>query len=202
MNECRICLEEETETPFIKPCNCESYIHSKCLKEWILAERNNNPTQCEICLSEYTINFKEMFSEQLMRLVEVEVSEEESESENEEHRENNVIITIQHIPNNQSSITSNIQNIITRRQSIRRQIRYLTQHVQSIKEKSLLISLLVGVYDCGLCLAYLTICDNKEDCEKNIITIGLTGSICAFFCICYNTYLICHYNTIRRRISI
>jgi len=185
MNECRICLEEETETPFIKPCNCESYIHSKCLKEWILAERNNNPTQCEICLSEYTINFKEMFSEQLMGLVEDEVSEEESESE--EHRENNVIITIQHIPNNQS---------------IRRQIRYLTQHVNSLKEKSLLISLLVGVYDCGLCLAYLTICDNKEDCEKNIITIGVTGSICAFFCIFYNTYLICHYNTIRRRISI
>ena len=99
----------------------ESYIHSKCLKEWILAERNNNPTQCEICLSEYTINFKEMFSDQLMRLVEEEASEdeaseEESESENVEHTENSVIITIQHIPNNQSSITSNIQNIITHRQ--------------------------------------------------------------------------------------
>jgi len=59
--ECRICLEDNN---LIKPCACNSGIHIKCLKEWMMTENNQNPTECEICRQPYKINFLAIFPEQ------------------------------------------------------------------------------------------------------------------------------------------
>ena len=59
--ECRICLEDDN---LIKPCACNSGIHIKCLKEWMMTENNQNPTECEICKQPYNINFLAIFPEQ------------------------------------------------------------------------------------------------------------------------------------------
>ena len=59
--ECRICLDVGN---LIKPCACTSGIHVECLKEWMITETNNNPTECEICKTNYIINFAAIFSDQ------------------------------------------------------------------------------------------------------------------------------------------
>lgn len=61
--ECRICLGDGKEN-LIKPCNCNSMVHIECLKEWMLTVTNKYPTQCEICKSNYNINFAAIFPEQ------------------------------------------------------------------------------------------------------------------------------------------
>jgi len=59
--ECRICLEDGN---LIYPCNCSSGIHLKCLKKWIIAERNTHPNECEICKQHYKIAWNKLFYEQ------------------------------------------------------------------------------------------------------------------------------------------
>ena len=59
--ECRICLEDGN---LIYPCNCSSGIHLKCLKKWIIAERNTHPNECEICKQNYKIAWNKLFYEQ------------------------------------------------------------------------------------------------------------------------------------------
>ena len=61
--ECRICLGDNKEN-LIKPCNCNSMVHIECLKEWMLTVTNKYPTQCEICKTNYNINFAAIFPEQ------------------------------------------------------------------------------------------------------------------------------------------
>lgn len=39
--ECRICLMEDLLTNLIKPCKCNSHIHTQCLLTWI---RHSNRT--------------------------------------------------------------------------------------------------------------------------------------------------------------
>ena len=59
--ECRICFESGN---LIYPCNCNSGIHSKCLKRWIISEQNTHPKECEICKTPYRIAYNRLFSEQ------------------------------------------------------------------------------------------------------------------------------------------
>lgn len=61
--ECRICLGDDKEN-IIRPCNCNSLVHIECLKEWMLTVTNKYPTQCEICKSNYNINFAAIFPDQ------------------------------------------------------------------------------------------------------------------------------------------
>lgn len=54
MDPCRYCLET-TCNPFnrlVKPCNCTSRVHEKCLEKWT---KTRNTNKCEICLSEFKI---------------------------------------------------------------------------------------------------------------------------------------------------
>ena len=53
---CRICFENFEEGKLIKPCNCNNYVHEKCLKKWI--QIKNNPKNCEICKSKYNVDFE------------------------------------------------------------------------------------------------------------------------------------------------
>jgi len=59
--ECRICFEKGT---LIYPCNCNSGIHLKCLKKWIISEQNTSPKECEICKHPYRIAYNKLFPEQ------------------------------------------------------------------------------------------------------------------------------------------
>lgn len=60
---CRVCYEkEQKDDPLIAPCQCEGsikYIHSSCIKKWIINSKNlfDNP-QCEVCKKYYIIKFK------------------------------------------------------------------------------------------------------------------------------------------------
>ena len=57
--ECRICLEGEEEGRLIKPCACLgsiSYVHEKCLAEWIRRKQQENrkiKVTCEMCGSPF-----------------------------------------------------------------------------------------------------------------------------------------------------
>ena len=55
-NVCRICLENDG-TELINPCKCKFPVHTICLKKWIKSEYNSNPTKCEICKTNYNVNF-------------------------------------------------------------------------------------------------------------------------------------------------
>ena len=60
---CRVCYEKERkDDPLIAPCQCEGsikYIHSSCIKKWIINSKNlfDNP-QCEVCKKYFIIKFK------------------------------------------------------------------------------------------------------------------------------------------------
>ncbi|XP_030381041.1 E3 ubiquitin-protein ligase MARCH7 [Scaptodrosophila lebanonensis] len=65
-NSCRICRWNRSDMEIIScPCNCKGsvgYIHMKCLKRWIMHQRDN---RCEIChaiydISEDRLSFKQM----------------------------------------------------------------------------------------------------------------------------------------------
>lgn len=49
-DECRTCkmnYEEGNHEKMIRPCNCNSWIHHKCLLEWV--SRYGNKKNCEVC---------------------------------------------------------------------------------------------------------------------------------------------------------
>ncbi len=54
--ECKYCLEPISDnlkaTPVIRPCNCNAYVHNKCLNSWN-EQRDEDKTKCEICKSTY-----------------------------------------------------------------------------------------------------------------------------------------------------
>jgi len=60
MNECRICLEDDTIENMISPCRCSGtggYVHERCLQKW-RQECIDNPekyNKCELCKEEYVI---------------------------------------------------------------------------------------------------------------------------------------------------
>jgi len=64
IKECRICYEDETETPklFIQPCRCKgtsAYVHEECLHKW----RHTRPRhlsfiQCQECHTYYNIGYE------------------------------------------------------------------------------------------------------------------------------------------------
>ena len=60
-SECRICLDVGD---LIKPCACTSGIHPECLRKWMLTETNKEPIECEICKTNYIINFAAIFPNQ------------------------------------------------------------------------------------------------------------------------------------------
>jgi len=53
---CRICFESGDD--LIAPCNCTGsvrYVHSDCLKTWILLSQDLQNTKCEICNAPFSI---------------------------------------------------------------------------------------------------------------------------------------------------
>lgn len=59
LEQCRICLEEDTECNLIHPCNCRGtakYVHRECIDQW--REMSINPIARDVCLecnSEYAV---------------------------------------------------------------------------------------------------------------------------------------------------
>ena len=59
---CRICLQITNE-PLVSPCKCKgslSFIHTSCLKSWLLTHENP-PSTCELCRSPYQISLSYKF---------------------------------------------------------------------------------------------------------------------------------------------
>lgn len=57
MEECRICLEEDTYDNLISPCYCRGtnkYVHKKCLNQWrALSDNSENIDKCPTCKFNY-----------------------------------------------------------------------------------------------------------------------------------------------------
>ena len=79
----RICFEEENDREFINPCKCNSWVHKECIKNWILSENNSSPTDCEVCLQEYSIDFEKMFGDQIQAIRAIRGEEEQSSDEDD-----------------------------------------------------------------------------------------------------------------------
>jgi E3 ubiquitin-protein ligase DOA10 len=53
MKQCRLCLEEEENKSFVKPCICKGsleFIHRRCMQNEINSTANN---RCSICKTSY-----------------------------------------------------------------------------------------------------------------------------------------------------
>ena len=96
--ECRICLENAEKNPLVAPCLCIEKVHEDCLKTWILRENNDNPMVCEICMIEYNLEYKRLFSE--FNFIQLENEEEEN------IQPDNQLIVLS-IDNNQEELFSN-----------------------------------------------------------------------------------------------
>jgi hypothetical protein len=58
---CRICLSTEKVQILIAPCSCtgsHKYVHEECLKRWILSKDENNISICEVCQSQFKMEFE------------------------------------------------------------------------------------------------------------------------------------------------
>ncbi len=58
--QCRFCFEETStpQNPLIEPCACRGsvqYIHTSCLRRWILQDPTQNTTHCSICHTPFTV---------------------------------------------------------------------------------------------------------------------------------------------------
>ena len=213
MNECRICLEaEEDKNDFIKPCSCSSHVHRECIKKWILSENNNSPTDCEVCLNKYSIDFAEMFAEQLSR-------ENRSESENSiisisnnndfdsntdeevtadmsETNETTMGVEIGNVDTNQivpREMTSTERLVVTRIVLSR-----LSRRDRVITERIVGGSLAVSIFDGFLLFVYFAICRFDQNCRMEVMAVGIAGTLLALFPLLYNGYLKWSNGNIRR----
>lgn len=56
-HDCKFCLEPITNSlKAMKPCNCNAYVHNKCLDQWNQQRGEGDGAKCEICKSSYATN--------------------------------------------------------------------------------------------------------------------------------------------------
>lgn len=58
---CRICLSTDKVQILISPCSCtgsHKYVHEECLKKWILSKDVKNISLCELCQSQFKMEFE------------------------------------------------------------------------------------------------------------------------------------------------
>ena len=154
-SECRICLDVGN---LIKPCACTSGIHVECLKEWMLTETNNNPTECEICKTNYIINLAAIFQDQ-------QYIQGNSISEN----------TLIEWPVNRMTNTNRLYVIVQNERNNRR------IHNRNIYILNTLV--LITLSDALLALIYFAFCDVESPCKTitGYTTLSLSCGLITFF---------------------
>ena len=211
MDECRICLEEDNENDFIKPCGCSAQVHRECIKNWILSENNNSPTDCEVCLNKYSIDFEEMFAEQLSRenraqsensIISISNNNDfDSNDEAENTNETNDTITIEtalDVETNQvvlQEMTTTERIVVTRIVLSR-----LSRRDRDITERLVGGILVVSVLDAFLLFLYFNICRFDQNCKTEVMSVGIAGTLFALFPLLYNSYLKWNNNNMRHDI--
>ena len=211
MDECRICLEEENENDFIKPCGCSAQVHRGCIKNWILSENNNSPTDCEVCLNKYSIDFAEMFAEQLSRanrshsensIISIsnnndfDSNTEEDTDDISETNETTMDVEIGNVDTNQivpREMTSTERLVVTRIVLSR-----LSRRDRVITERIIGGTLVVSVLDGFLLFVYFAICRFDHNCRMEVMSVGIAGTLLALFPLLYNGYLKWSNGNIRR----
>ena len=154
--ECRICLGDDKEN-IIRPCNCNSLVHIECLKEWMLTVTNKYPTQCEICKSNYNINFAAIFPEQQYNTSIINIVQR-----------NNI--------NNNNIWTTNALNNEERLNTIIMSQRSLRNSRNNKCVKRTLI--LLGVGDFFFGIIYFFFCQTDEECKEITGFTTISISMC------------------------
>lgn len=154
-SECRICLDVGN---LIKPCACTSGIHVECLKKWMLTETNNNPTECEICKTNYIINFAAVFPDQ-------QYIQENPIYEN----------TLMEWSTNRIINTNRLDIIVQSQRNIRR-----------IRHRNIYILNAIGLItlcDALLALVYFVFCNSGSSCKEitGYATLSLSCGLITFF---------------------
>jgi hypothetical protein len=170
-SECRICLDVGN---LIEPCACTSGIHIECLKEWMLTETNNNPTECEICKTNYIINFAAIFPDQ--QYVQENPISEDPISEN----------TIIEWSTNRLININRLDIIVQSERNIRRIRNNRKKHILNVIAFLTLCDLLFA-------LVYFAFCDTNSSCKEvtGYTTLSLSSGLISFF--------ICGYSSRNRR---
>lgn len=151
--ECRICLEDGD---LIKPCACNSGIHIKCLKEWMLTENNQNPTECEICKQPYNINFLAIFPEQH------DFVQQENTIRNNTIRDNTIHDNALMIWSENELVNSNRLNIIIN--SERRIRRTAVRKKQCVHNTVIALS----ISDLLFGISFIVLCEPTGPCRDSI----------------------------------
>jgi hypothetical protein len=154
--ECRICLGDDKEN-IIRPCNCNSLVHIECLKEWMLTVTNKYPTQCEICKSNYNINFAAIFPEQQYNTSIINIVQR-----------NNI--------NNNNIWTTNALNNEERLNTIIMSERSLRNSRNNKCVKRTLIILGIGDFFFGI--IYFFFCQTDEECKEITGFTTISISMC------------------------
>jgi len=202
MVECRICLEEEGDSDFINPCKCSSKVHTHCIKKWMLSKSNTNPTDCEVCLHQYSVDVKKMFAQQLL-LNNIIIEEEEDEDDDEEEETE---ITI-HYESTESSVNQIVPSYnvyisdYERRRITRRILRKLIQKDRIIKERCFAIFLLTFITDGFLIFSYFNVCRYDKECRIDVMAIGGATNLLLLMGFIYLLFLQNHNQNIRKNIT-
>ena len=212
MNECRICLEEEDEdnkNDFIKPCSCSTHVHRECIKNWILSENNNSPTDCEVCLNKYSIDFAEMFAEQLSRenrsesensIISISNNNDFSGDDDEEEEEDTIPMDTEIVDVESNQIVPREMTTTERLVVSRILLSRLSRRDRVITERLVGGTLIVSVLDGFLLFVYFTLCRLDRDCQMEVMSVGIAGTLLALFPLLYNSYLKWDNNNTRRDI--
>lgn len=207
MTECRICLEEEGDE-FINPCKCNSRVHKQCIKNWILAENNSSPTDCEVCLHQYSIDFNEMFAEEFRRHSIDRDNQSQSSSEGEIEADNEEFeININSEQMEQSTAIQIAPQYSTPSieyegvQIARRVLRRFTRRDHLIKERCFAIFLLMIIADGMLAISYYEICHRDRQCKFDIIAMGTASTLFALCGMGYFSYLYCSFHNLCNNIG-
>ena len=150
-SECRICLDVGD---LIKPCTCTSGIHPECLRKWMLTETNREPTECEICKTNYIINFAAIFPDQ-------------------QYIQGNALIEW---PINTMTNTNRLYVIVQNERNI---IRNRNNRKKVISNVVVLITLC----DVLFVLIYFMFCDTDSQCKDvtGYTTLSLSSGLIIFF---------------------
>ena len=202
MNECRICFDEEKDSEFINPCKCNSWVHKECIKNWILSENNNSPTECEVCLQEYSIDFGKLFADQLRAIRERRRREEE-----EEHSSDGVDIEM---GGSYASIGSEPDQIVSqnihplgsheRVRIARRVLHRLLRKDREIKERSFILVIMGFLFDGFMAFSYYEICDSDRQCRFDVVSAASATTGVWSLLLSYQIYLYYHYRRLRDNI--
>ena len=155
-SECRICLDVGD---LIKPCTCTSGIHPECLRKWMLTETNRDPMKCEICKTNYIINFAAIFPDQ-------QYIQGSPISEN----------AVMEWPVNTITNTNRLYVIVQNERNIRR----ISDNKKNVISNTIV---LITLCDVVFALIYFAFCGTDSQCKEvsGYATLSLSSGLIIFF---------------------